>query len=122
AFPELRGHYVYADYVSGRVWSAPRTAAGLGASAVVAHVLHLSAFGADEEGELHAAGHGSGIVLRIGPPDADGDGISDGFETAHFGSATAADAGADPDGDGLANLQEYFEQRDPLAKDNDVFA
>ena len=55
--------------------------------------------------------------------DADGDGLPNWFEMVYFGrmpfhdTATAADPAADPDGDGLTNLQEYRGRTDPRFKD-----
>ena len=46
--------------------------------------------------------------------DADVDGITDSWEIDYFGSATGASASADPDGDGLTNLQEYILGSNPL--------
>jgi hypothetical protein len=40
--------------------------------------------------------------------DADADGLPDAWETAYFGSATAADRAVDSDGDGVSNYNEYL--------------
>jgi len=45
--------------------------------------------------------------------DADGDGLLNGWEQAHFGDPTSADPAADPDGDGANNLQEQAAGTDP---------
>ncbi len=47
--------------------------------------------------------------------DSDADGLPDWWETQEFGSATAADAAGDPDGDTLTNLEEYNRATDPHA-------
>jgi len=51
------------------------------------------------------------------PDDTDGDGLSDVWELAHFGSL-ALSASGDADGDGISNLAEYTAGSDPLAQDN----
>ena len=45
--------------------------------------------------------------------DADGDGLLNGWEQAHFGDPISAVAAADPDGDGANNLQEQAAGTDP---------
>jgi hypothetical protein len=51
--------------------------------------------------------------------DIDGDGIPNDWETAHgLDPFDPTDAGADPDGDGLTNLEEYLADKDPAADDN----
>ncbi len=44
--------------------------------------------------------------------DTDGNGLPDSWEIAYFG-ATGQDPNADPDGDGVSNLQEYLDGTDP---------
>lgn len=46
--------------------------------------------------------------------DTDGDGIPDWWEIFYFGGPTNAVASADPDGDGLTNLEEYYGGTHPL--------
>ena len=120
-FPELAGAYVFADFVDGRVFTARPNGSGQWQSQEVTGLPYVSTFGEDADGELFAAQYTTGTIFRIGPPDADGDGMADAFEAANFGSTTAGSASADTDGDGIPNLQEYREQRNPLVKDNDVF-
>ncbi len=119
---EIAGYYLYGDYVSGRIWAAAPDQSGTWIPAQVATLSNLSTFGEDDEGELYAANHSAGTISRLAPVDTDGDGMSDTWEQANFGSATAADPVADGDGDGLTNLREYEEARMPTAKDNDIFA
>jgi glucose/arabinose dehydrogenase len=119
---ELQGFYVYGDFGSGRIWAAQPMAGGAWGTTQVATASNLSAFGEDEAGELYVANLGAGTISRLAAIDSDGDGMSDAFETQYFGSATAGDPTRDDDGDGLSNLVEYREGRNPLVKDNDVFA
>ena len=51
--------------------------------------------------------------------DQDDDGMPDWWEELHFGSATGAEAGGDPDGDLLNNLGEYLFGTDPNERDTD---
>lgn len=44
--------------------------------------------------------------------DADGDGLPDSWELAHFGNLSQTATG-DPDGDGVSNLQEFLDGTDP---------
>ena len=46
------------------------------------------------------------LVLGVLPPDSDGDGMSDAWESQHFGPAGAT-ADEDADGDGVNNLHEF---------------
>jgi hypothetical protein len=53
-------------------------------------------------------------------PDADGDLLPDAWEVLHgFDPGSAGDAHLDPDGDGLANLDEWRLGGDPWAADSD---
>lgn len=51
--------------------------------------------------------------------DSDGDGMPDGWEHGHGLGLVVDDAGADRDGDGLANLAEYLAGCDPTRADTD---
>src|SRR5262245_53014185 len=60
ALPELRGDYVFGDYISGRIWSLRRA----GAAVVVTHVADVAdpvSFGEDERGELLVVSHGGAL-------------------------------------------------------------
>jgi hypothetical protein len=85
------------------------------------------------EGQVTAVGGGSVIVsafndgslglLRIfvgSSVDNDGDGVPDEWETANgFDPNNPADGAADPDADGLTNLQEYQITTNPHLRDTD---
>jgi hypothetical protein len=62
----------------------------------------------DSQGDV-----GGWPALRQGvaPPDGDGDGMPDAWERRHgLDSATSRDGGADRDGDGYTNLEEYLNE------------
>jgi len=52
------------------------------------------------------------LVFVVGDTDVDGDGLADWWETQYFGNLNQTASG-DPDGDGLTNLQEYQQGRNP---------
>ncbi len=56
------------------------------------------------------------FITDVNLPDTDHNGLPDGWETQYFGHL-GIDPGADPDGDGFTNLQEYQNGTDP----NDPF-
>ena len=64
AIPELVGHYVYGDYITGAVWEYD-TAAHLNRTIQPANGVTLSAFGEDNTGELYAIRHSSGVIERL---------------------------------------------------------
>ncbi len=82
------------------------------------------------DGTLWAAGDGavfdwdtlalrrSAIRLVGNATDADGDGLNDAWELAHFGSLSRNGA-ADADGDGLTDIRESLVGTDPLVADTD---
>lgn len=74
-FPALTGAYVFADYVSGNVWSLRRPADGSGSVQVERLIgeVGLSAFGPDpRNGDILAADLDGGRVLRLLPGGATG--------------------------------------------------
>jgi glucose/arabinose dehydrogenase len=79
--PAFTGHYFFADFVSGRVWSIPLSVTGTGEAAAGAVVEHtdalggpsqlgnISSFGMDAAGELYIVSYDRGRILRvIAPP------------------------------------------------------
>jgi glucose/arabinose dehydrogenase len=117
AIPALAGAYLYADEGANFIWAATRADTGVWTAQqqLLVPPTNISAFGEDEAGELYAVGYSDGIIYRVVPRDSDSDGLPDWWETAYFGNATAALAGADADGDGATNLQEYQAGTDPLS-------
>jgi glucose/arabinose dehydrogenase len=69
--PWLKGKYVLADYVSGRVWALTLPgAAGAAEAEMLGRFPHaFSAFGRDADGELYALDFVGGSVLRLVPAD-----------------------------------------------------
>jgi hypothetical protein len=54
----------------------------------------------------------TGITFVVAEIDVDGDGLADWWETQYFGNLSQT-ANGDPDGDGITNLQEYQQGRNP---------
>ena len=52
------------------------------------------------------------MVFAVGEIDTDSDGLPDNWEIQYFGNLSQTATG-DPDGDGLNNLQEYQQGRNP---------
>jgi hypothetical protein len=70
-------------------------------------------------GSITVAGQTFTVAQSGAPVDANGDGIPDAWQSAYFTSASSPDAapGADPDGDGFTNLQEYQAGTNPTKPD-----
>lgn len=64
-----------------------------------------------------AAGNITGISSIVAAQDSDGDGLPDTWELRYSGSATGRTATADPDADGLIDLQEFAFARLPDGPD-----
>lgn len=71
---------------------------------------------------IHNASYAVGVLkasIADLSDDADNDGISDKWEIANFGSITAYNGNADPDGDGVKNSLEITAGTNPLLADTD---
>lgn len=62
--PSLNGSYVFADYVSGRIWTAAADD-GWNVELLVETGFNVSTFGQDAAGELYVADYGGGTIYRI---------------------------------------------------------
>jgi glucose/arabinose dehydrogenase len=70
--PGLAGRYVYADYCTGRIWSAAPDAGGVWrVRNVTANGSSISTFGEDESGELYFADYSRGQVRAFVPEGGD---------------------------------------------------
>jgi glucose/arabinose dehydrogenase len=67
ASPTLQGHYVYADFASGRIWSLRNVNGEWSEPAQELDTeLAISSFGEDEGGELYVVDYGGSIYRLIG--------------------------------------------------------
>ena len=66
-FPELYGHYLCADYCSGRIWRVTPDGNGGWDGVEIANLVNnqFSAFGENADGQLFIAQHGSGQISKI---------------------------------------------------------
>lgn len=64
--PELVGHYVYADYVSGRVWALKEDKGAVSNRELFKKELEISSFGLDHDGEILVVSH-KGTLYRLTP-------------------------------------------------------
>jgi len=67
--PELVGHYIYADYVTGRIWALKindQTGKAEGNQLLLQTELAISSFGEEPDGEILVVNH-SGSILRLAP-------------------------------------------------------
>ncbi|HEX7041149.1 MAG TPA: PQQ-dependent sugar dehydrogenase [Trueperaceae bacterium] len=66
ALPDLAGAYVFADYVSGRIWRADRAGDEWEVTLLLETGFNVSTFGEDAAGELYVADHQGGVIYRLG--------------------------------------------------------
>lgn len=66
AVPALAGKYIFADYVSGRVWALTPTGPNKATNQLISERAGtISAFGEDRSGELYLCDHAEGKILRL---------------------------------------------------------
>ncbi|HLU81961.1 MAG TPA: PQQ-dependent sugar dehydrogenase [Trueperaceae bacterium] len=68
AVPSLEGHYVFADFVSGRIWTAA-AASDWSIEPLLETGFNIATFGEDAAGELYVADYGGGVIYRFGVGD-----------------------------------------------------
>ena len=71
AVPSLKGMYMYADYVSGKVWALEHTQEGeiIGNHEIKSMNLPIITFGEDEQGEVYLTTQlGGGIIYKFAAP------------------------------------------------------
>jgi hypothetical protein len=80
----------------------------------------ISSFSSFAAGATAASGGGGGSTTTtpVVVTDADNDGLDDAWETRYFGDISAT-PGADDDGDGLTNLEEFLKSTNPTSRDSD---
>jgi glucose/arabinose dehydrogenase len=64
AVPDLEGRYVFADFVSGRIWTAAAEG-GWAIELLLEAGFNISTFGEDGSGELYVADYGGGAIYRF---------------------------------------------------------
>ncbi len=64
AVPFLSGRYVYADYVSGRIWALQKSTSGVVVFQFMNNAPVVTSFGVDEDGELYLCSN-NGKVYRF---------------------------------------------------------
>ncbi|MEE8436465.1 MAG: PQQ-dependent sugar dehydrogenase [bacterium] len=68
AIQQLRGHYLFADYSSGLLWSIPAQGRGLRKPRLLLRTgLAVSSFGTGSQGELYLLDHGGGGIHQLVP-------------------------------------------------------
>lgn len=60
-FPDLAGHYIYGDWVTGRIWGLATDGKGVTPRQLVTSTMQIICFGQDIDGELLVVDFGGGI-------------------------------------------------------------
>ena len=70
-FPELKGHYIFGDFITGKIWSFPLSETNEKVEKVNAlgkwNIL-ISTFGKDESGEVFVSDYQSGKIFKVVKP------------------------------------------------------
>ncbi len=66
-YPNLKGHYFYADFVQGKIWSLYKTSPSTWSTPTleVDTNFNISAFGEDENGEMYVLDYYGGTIRRL---------------------------------------------------------
>jgi len=64
-YADLRGYYMFADYVSGNLWLSKKTDTIFTTQQTPIKQVNISSFGEDIRGELYATNLGNGVVYKI---------------------------------------------------------
>lgn len=59
------GHYIYGDFVSGRIWSLTAVGGQTENVLLVHSNVAISSFGVDQSGEIYVTGYGDGMIYRL---------------------------------------------------------
>jgi hypothetical protein len=80
----------------------------------------LTVLAGDNAAPANIATNSIRVIYAAGDFDGNGDGLPDAWQIQYFGSVNAPNAqpAADPDGDGLSNLEEYLLGTDPTNADS----
>jgi hypothetical protein len=105
---------VFADYCSGEIIAGTLSNGTWSLAVLRDEPFTITTFGEDEDGELYVGDRTNGRVLKLVPPDADGDGLPDWWETAFFGGVGVVNGNNDSDGDGFSDRQEYMAGTSPI--------
>jgi glucose/arabinose dehydrogenase len=69
AIPELRGSYVYADFIEGRIWAIPATSQqGAVGEELLDTSFSISSFAENHNGELYVIDYGGGVYQIVDAP------------------------------------------------------